>query len=257
MSARLLGILLAGFVCATCMSVYYLTSAHREIAILRAELEHGASHEKERQQVVESHLTKLQEQVLSGETALKASDKACKGRIAAVEAELETYRKEAKEEAARLAAQASEAQAAAEVKAADCLANCTAELATARSASGSILSSSPDPTNPSDLASLAAGAAASATDTVKAGAAVAGDALQDAREAAAGVGAKVSDGAVGAAAGAAERSSDLAAALSQALRQSSTDAKARVNVSVSGNASAHDDHETGPGLERMGSSQEL
>ena len=41
MAARLLGVLLAGFVCATCMALYYLSQAHSEIHILRSELTHG------------------------------------------------------------------------------------------------------------------------------------------------------------------------------------------------------------------------
>lgn len=49
----------------------------------------------------------------------------------------------------------------------------------------------------------------------------------------------------------ASRTSDIAAVLSDALRRGGDGAK------PGGNASAHDDHETGPGLERAGSSQEL
>lgn len=51
--------------------------------------------------------------------------------------------------------------------------------------------------------------------------------------------------------GMASRSGDIAAVLSDALRRSGDGAR------PSGNASAHDDHVTGPGLERAGSSQEL
>ena len=38
---RLLGILLVVLVCTTCTSLYFLTGAHREVSVLRAELEHG------------------------------------------------------------------------------------------------------------------------------------------------------------------------------------------------------------------------
>ena len=91
--ARLLGVLLAGFICATCMALYYLSHAHSEIHILRTELTQGkplplcckswqwrnrllfcfpgsvvwdctgTSHHTQAQQVAEMHLTKLQEQV--------------------------------------------------------------------------------------------------------------------------------------------------------------------------------------------------
>ena len=59
-------------------------------------------------------------------------------------------------------------------------------------------------------------------------------------------------------AGMAARSGDIADVLSHALRQSGGGPGARGNASAGGDASAHDDHETGPGLERAErSSQEL